>query len=119
MAKMSISEAREKFSDVFDLAQHEAVFIEGSGQLSVVLISPQRCAELLETFEEAEDIDAFDAAISEKGKNLRNCASRARSRYLLATRDHLHHEHCAAGPATECVLATTELFIPSTMTLSS
>ena len=70
MANMSISETRGKFSDVVDVAQHEAVFIERYGQVAAVLISPQRYAELLEAFEEAEDIDAFDAAISEKGKNI-------------------------------------------------
>jgi len=70
MTSMSVSEAREKLAEIIDAAQSEAVFLERYGQPAAVLLSPERYEELLEAFEDAEDVAAFDAAIAEEGKNV-------------------------------------------------
>ena len=35
-----------------------------------MLLSPERYAELLDAFEEAEDVKAFDSAMAEEGDNV-------------------------------------------------
>lgn len=70
MAKMAVSEAREKLSEAVELARREAVFLERYGHPAAVLISPDRYDELMEAFEEAEDITAFDEAMAEEGDNI-------------------------------------------------
>jgi antitoxin Phd len=67
MAKMAVSEAREKLAEAVDTAQTEVVFLERYGKPAAVLISPARYEELLEALEDAEDIAAFDAAIADGG----------------------------------------------------
>lgn len=70
MAKMPVSEAREKLADVVETAQTEAVFLERYGRPAAVLVSAERYEELVEASEEAEDVAAFDAAIAEEGDNI-------------------------------------------------
>jgi PHD/YefM family antitoxin component YafN of YafNO toxin-antitoxin module len=70
MARIAISEAREKLSEAVDLAGGEAVFLERYGKPAAVLLSPERYDELMEVFEDAEDIAAFDAAMAEEGDNI-------------------------------------------------
>jgi prevent-host-death family protein len=70
MAKMAVSEAREKLSEVVELAHREAVFLERYGQPAAVLVSPDRYDQLMEALEEAEDVAAFDAAMTEEGGNI-------------------------------------------------
>jgi hypothetical protein len=48
----------------------EAVFLERYGKRAAVLLSPERHEELMEVFEDAEDIAAFDAAMAEEGNNI-------------------------------------------------
>lgn len=67
---MKVSEAREKLAEVIDVAQSEAVVLERYGRPAAVLVSPQRYEELLDAFEETEDVAAFDAAIAEEGDNI-------------------------------------------------
>ncbi|MHB1929361.1 MAG: type II toxin-antitoxin system Phd/YefM family antitoxin [Acidimicrobiales bacterium] len=67
---MNISEARERLAEVIDAAQSEAVVLERYGRPAAVLVSVDRYEELLAAAEEAEDIDAFDAAMAEAGDNL-------------------------------------------------
>ncbi len=70
VATMNVSEAREKFAEVIDAAQSEAVVLERYGQPAAVLVSMARYEELLDAFEEAEDVVAFDAAMAEEGENI-------------------------------------------------
>jgi prevent-host-death family protein len=70
MNSISVSEAREKLAEIIDAAQSEAVVLERYGRPAAVLVSPERYEQLLEALEEAEDVDAFDAAMAEEGKNI-------------------------------------------------
>jgi antitoxin Phd len=70
MAKMAVSEAREKLSEAVELAHSEAVFLERYGRPAAVLVSPDRYDQLMTALEEVEDIAAFDAAMSEEGDNI-------------------------------------------------
>lgn len=67
---MNVSDAREKLAEVIDAAQSEAVVLERYGRPAAVLVSLQRYEELLEAFEEAEDVAAFDDAMAEQGDNI-------------------------------------------------
>jgi len=70
MATIAISEARERLSEAVEIAGGEAVFLERYGKPAAVLLSPERYEELMEVFEDAEDVAAFDAAIAEEGDNI-------------------------------------------------
>jgi antitoxin Phd len=67
---MKVSEARGKLAEVIDAAQSEAIVLERYGRPAAVLVSMQRYGELLEAFEEAEDVAAFDAAMAEEGDDI-------------------------------------------------
>lgn len=70
MATMSISAARDNLPDAVDLARTEAVFLERYGRRTAVLLSPERYEQLMAAFEDAADVAAFDAAMSEEGANI-------------------------------------------------
>ena len=70
MAKMAVSEARDKLSEAVELSRSEAVFLERYGRPAAVLVSPDRYAELMEAVEDAEDVAAFDEAMAEEGGNI-------------------------------------------------
>jgi antitoxin Phd len=65
VANINLSEAREQLASVIDASRTEAVTLERYGEPAAVLISPERYAELLDAWEELEDIAAFDAALAE------------------------------------------------------
>ena len=67
---MAVSEARERLSEAVELAHSEAVFLERYGQPAAVLVSPERFDQLMTALEDADDIAAFDAAMSEEGDNI-------------------------------------------------
>ena len=70
MATMAVSEARERLSEAVETSHTEAVFLERYGRPAAVLVSPERYEELMEALEEAEDVEAFDAAMVEAGANI-------------------------------------------------
>lgn len=70
MAIVSVADARKHFSDVIDRSSTEAVFIERRGQRAAVVVSPEYYERLLEALEDAEDVAAFDEAMSEEGPNI-------------------------------------------------
>ena len=70
MATYPSSAARESLPEVIELAQYESVTIERHHRPVAVVISPQRYAELIEAWEEINDIAAFDAALAEEGDNV-------------------------------------------------
>lgn len=65
MSTMSVSEARENFSEAIANSAVEAVFIEKHGQAAAVLISPERYEQLMSALEEIEDTIAYDEAIAD------------------------------------------------------
>jgi prevent-host-death family protein len=67
---MKVSEVREKLAEVVDAAQSETVVLERYGHPAAVLVSMQRYEELLDAFEETQDVAAFDAAMAEEGDSI-------------------------------------------------
>ncbi len=70
MAMISVSDARERLSEAIDTAQTEAVHLERYGRPAAVMISPERYEKLMEAYEDAEDIKAYDDAMAEEGSNI-------------------------------------------------
>ena len=70
VAKVTMSEGRERLSEMVDVARNEAVVFERYGRPAAVMISADRYEEMMEALEEIEDISAFDAAMSEEGANI-------------------------------------------------
>jgi prevent-host-death family protein len=70
MAKVTMSEGRERLSEMVDVARSEAVVFERYGRPAAVMISADRYEEMMEALEEIGDISAFDAAMSEEGDNI-------------------------------------------------
>lgn len=70
MTTMTASTARDRLSEVLDIAQTEAVIIERHGRKAAVVISYERYDELMNALEDAEDLAAVDAVRVEGGPNL-------------------------------------------------
>lgn len=70
MAKITVSEARERLSEVVETSQTEAVILERYGKPAAILVSPDRYEEMMEALEEAQDAAAFDEAMSDEGENI-------------------------------------------------
>jgi len=70
MVKISVSKARERFSEVVEMSQSEPVELEHYGRRAAVLISPEQYDEMLEALEESQDVAAFDRALGETGANI-------------------------------------------------
>jgi len=65
MSTMSVTEARENFSEAIATSAVEAVFIQKHGENAAVLISPERYEQLMDALEEIEDIIAVKAALED------------------------------------------------------
>jgi prevent-host-death family protein len=70
MVKISVSKAREKLSEVVEMSQSEPVELEHHGRRAAILVSPSRYDEMLEAFEESQDVAAYDASLAEVGENI-------------------------------------------------
>ncbi|MFM8527564.1 MAG: type II toxin-antitoxin system Phd/YefM family antitoxin [bacterium] len=70
MARISISEAREKFAELVSLSRREPVVLQKRGEDTAVMVSPERYEEMLQAEEEVADIAAFDEAMAEEGENI-------------------------------------------------
>lgn len=70
MVKISVSKAREKLSEVVEMSQSEPVELEHYGRRAAVMVSPEQYDEMLEAFEESQDVAAFDEALAEVGDNI-------------------------------------------------
>ena len=68
MEELSVSEARENFSEVVEDAQKKPVQILKHGKPVAVLINPSLFEKFLDSMEELEDIADFDKAIASKSK---------------------------------------------------
>ena len=65
-----MSKAREKLSDVVEMSKSEPVVLEHYGRRAAVVVNPEYYDELLEAFEESQDVVAFDEALAEEGSNI-------------------------------------------------
>lgn len=70
MTTISVSTARGKLPAVIESARKGPVTLERYGKPAAVLVSPERYEELMAALEDAEDAEAFDAAIAEEGPNI-------------------------------------------------
>jgi len=70
MSKISVSKAREKLAEVVQMSQSEPVVLEHYGRRAAVVVSPEHYDEMLDAFEESQDVIAFDAAMAEEGTNI-------------------------------------------------
>lgn len=70
MSTMSVTEARENFSEAIATSAVEAVFIQKHGQNAAVLISPERYEQLMDALEEIEDVVALTAALEDSSPNI-------------------------------------------------
>ena len=70
MSTMSVTEARENFSEAIATSAVEAVFIQKHGENAAVLISPERYEQLMDALEEIEDMAAYDAAMADPSPNI-------------------------------------------------
>jgi prevent-host-death family protein len=70
MSKISISRARDNFSEVVEQSKTEPVEIELYGRRAAVLVSPEKYDEMLEAWEDAQDVAAFDSSLGELGANI-------------------------------------------------
>jgi antitoxin Phd len=70
MSKISVSKARERLSEVVEMAQSEPVVLEHYGRRAAVVVSPGHYDEMLDAFDELQDVVAFDAALAEEGNNI-------------------------------------------------
>lgn len=67
---MSVTEARENFSEAIATSAVEAVFIQKHGENAAVLISPERYEELMDALEEIEDMASYDSAMADPSPNI-------------------------------------------------
>lgn len=67
---MQVSAARDSLAEVIELAATEAVTLERYGTAVAVIVSPQRYEELMDAYEDVQDIEAFDEAMAEEGPNI-------------------------------------------------
>jgi antitoxin Phd len=70
VTKISVSKAREKLAEVVEMSQSEPVVLELYGRRAAVIVSPDHYDEMLDAFEESQDVIAFDTALSEGGSNI-------------------------------------------------
>ena len=70
MSTMSVSDARGQLPEVIDTARIEAVTLERHGRPVAVVISPDRYEALVAFAEDAEDMAAYDEAMTEEGPNI-------------------------------------------------
>jgi len=70
MSTMSVTEARENFSEAIATSAVEAVFIQKHGENAAVIISPERYEELMDALEEIEDVIALTAALEDTSPNI-------------------------------------------------
>jgi PHD/YefM family antitoxin component YafN of YafNO toxin-antitoxin module len=70
MTTMTVSAARQNLPGAVDQAQTEPVVLERYGRAAAVLVSPEHYARLVAALEDAEDVEAFDAAMAEEGANI-------------------------------------------------
>lgn len=62
-AELSVTDARERFSEVIETAEREPVFLTKHGRRQAVVLSAAQYDRMLELVEDAEDLADADAAM--------------------------------------------------------
>ena len=62
--ELSVTDARERFSEVVETAEREPVFLTKHGRRQAVVLSAAQYDRLLELVEDAEDLADADAAMA-------------------------------------------------------
>jgi len=70
MSTISVTDARGRLPELIERARGEAVFVERRGKLEAVLVSPEQYARMMDALEDAEDVAAFDEAMTDEGANI-------------------------------------------------
>ena len=70
MASYSITQFRSHLSEALEASALEAVFIQSHRKLQGVLISPERYEQLLEAYEELEDVRAIEESREDSSPNI-------------------------------------------------
>lgn len=63
-AELTVTEARERFSEVVETAEREPVFLTKHGRRQAVVLSAVQYDRMLELVEDAEDLAAADEAMA-------------------------------------------------------
>ena len=70
MAKMSVSEARERLAEAVETSQTEADILERCRHPAVILVSPDHYELMMDALKEIQDIASYDESMSEEGPNI-------------------------------------------------
>ena len=70
MIVMSVAHLRSHLSEALAQVGNEPVTIERHGRRTAVLVGPEDYDRMVAALEDAEDIGAFDAAMSEEGEDI-------------------------------------------------
>lgn len=70
MATVRVTEARAQLPDLLSTVQSEPVFLQRRGRVEAVIVSVEQYERMMDALEEAEDIDAYDAALAEEGASI-------------------------------------------------
>ena len=70
MSTISVSAARDNLPAVIESTADDAVVLQRHGRPVAVLLSPERYDELIEAWDELEDVAAFDEAMAEGGPTI-------------------------------------------------
>jgi antitoxin Phd len=70
MTTISVTNARARLPELIEDAHHGTVFLERRGKLEAVMVSPRQYERMVEALEDSEDVEAFDAAMTEVGENI-------------------------------------------------
>jgi antitoxin Phd len=65
MSSIPVSAARSDLAAVIESAGEHAVHLQRHGRTVAVLISPERYDELMDAWEELEDVAAYDEAVND------------------------------------------------------
>ncbi|PPG12196.1 type II toxin-antitoxin system Phd/YefM family antitoxin [Rathayibacter rathayi] len=70
MSTITVTDARSILSEVIERSHTEAVILKRHGRPEAVVVSAEQYERMLDALEEVEDVQAFDAAMAEKGANI-------------------------------------------------
>lgn len=70
MTTISVSEARESFSSLIEDALEEAIILQRYGKPVVVVLGYEQYEELMEVYENSQDLDAIAESLKTPAKNI-------------------------------------------------
>lgn len=70
MTTISVSEARESFSSIIEDALEEAIILQRYGKPVVVVLGYDQYEKMMETYEDAQDIESIKEYEKKSAKNI-------------------------------------------------